>query len=311
MTLSWKQPCNTQFTITGLGDETTVYIIYAGRRTNTTQDTCSKNSKTCSDIYFAQSYDEGHSWTEPVAVPKKDMNDNTNREDPKIVVTSARRVWIFYKLTTQNSAYAYCTKPPDSSIFSLETVLPITVPSLVSVVAHKHVLSVYFYNTTAHSPYQYYTENNGIEWKGPLPVNYCGEDTMYAFPFNSASTETFIFVICRDGEYIDYLKAYEKGFWERVEMPKHTYMGKHTVAGNGGDKGFVGYGFTTVYYLRVGENSFRTIIKPPVPKHKSCVAVTSTYQYTKFWFWYETSNENKTAALWATSIEMTEELAEQ
>ena len=314
----WKSTYNMPFTISGSNNGKSIFIIFQSPRERFSQGDCKVDPKNCNDIFFSESKNNGDSWSSPIVVPRKDMNDKVERLNPQFLISKNERIWIFYtKARTNDAPCTYVTRSPGASVFSTEKDLPINVSTTISVVynanMNKEFIDIFYYSYKEGKVLKYYTANNGITWEGPMDIyNCCEGKSVTTLPHNSYWTSPYLFAVCIDGEYVTTLREsvdFGKS-WETIEIPFPTYTKKNTISGDRKTYGFFAYADTTVHYVKFSDTTFRKIIRPPIPQHKTPVRLTSTYKYTKFWFWYEISADDKSNSLWVTYIEMTEDMSD-
>ncbi len=104
--------------ITGAGDGKHVFIVFSASRTPT-------NTK-LADVFFAESANGGVSWSEPVRLPRPNMDDSDERKFPKLVfVRETGRLFVFF-CRQNNGKYRgvyYVGRAKDSTVFSSETAI--------------------------------------------------------------------------------------------------------------------------------------------------------------------------------------------
>eukprot|EP01022_Parablepharisma_sp_SALTPOND_P001445 TRINITY_DN106445_c0_g1_i1.p1 TRINITY_DN106445_c0_g1~~TRINITY_DN106445_c0_g1_i1.p1 ORF type:complete len:432 (+),score=1.65 TRINITY_DN106445_c0_g1_i1:136-1296(+) len=306
--LNWTAPCFLRHSISGQNDGKGIYIVYEGKR-NRIDGTCDKNRDACLDIFFAESTDGGEHWNSPVAVPRKDMNDQVSRTYPTLLATDQNRLWIFYKLPGGLDApYAYVVRPPNSRIFTLETPLPIRVERssiTYNLENNAPVVSIYYSQYRDDKRYRYYTKTNGAIWVGPEEItNYCGNDTFETFPFSSPAAPSYLFVTCRTTDYKFYMKISSTvgATWERFDLPGLSPAYHKVILGDGKHNGYLAYATDKTFLLKLGENEFHRL--EDVPKNPSCSKLTAIYGPERIWYWYDwATDEDYTYALWVTSKE--------
>eukprot|EP01022_Parablepharisma_sp_SALTPOND_P022845 TRINITY_DN4670_c0_g1_i1.p1 TRINITY_DN4670_c0_g1~~TRINITY_DN4670_c0_g1_i1.p1 ORF type:complete len:428 (-),score=5.73 TRINITY_DN4670_c0_g1_i1:215-1414(-) len=308
MTFYWNAPCFLYYTVEGLHDGKTLYLVYQGRRQrHTISGKCQEDPRVCNDVYFSESTDGGNAWSKPVAVPRADMYDKQNREFPLLLVTPQKRLWVFYRMTGfYDAPYSYVTRPSGSSVFSPEIVTPVRVNHAsvaYNVVKGSSVVSIFYNHHGDTKPYHYYTENNGVNWIGPEDISkYCQSDVIYEYPFTSSLTPLYLFVVCRNSNYHTYLRVSKNlgASWETLETPKDSPAERFTLSGNGNKDGFIAYGYHSVYYLNLHKKTFKKMQDPPAPSYTQCAALTSSYTPAKVWFWFDKPVANHAESLWVT-----------
>jgi len=137
------------------------------------------------DVYFVESSDEGATWSEPVPMPRENLQDPVNRFPPSIMTNEANtRVCVAYfraPFADELGDIAMSCRPPDSKIFSPE----------ITVAKNQLLLSRVRVGATAHNRrvtmhmvyiakvegltklYYAASEDNGLHWSakslGDLP----------------------------------------------------------------------------------------------------------------------------------------------
>ena len=115
--ISTGQLCWNAADIQGSHDGQKVYIVFSGIRSKSIQ---------VFDTYFAESKNNGDTWGNPTAVPRKDMNDYPFRMWPKILVNiRSNRLFIFYDHQGGMGYHVIMmtSRAPDSTIFSSVSLL--------------------------------------------------------------------------------------------------------------------------------------------------------------------------------------------
>lgn len=313
-TLMLEHPCKLGYALDGPHDGKTLYLLYQGtRKRDYDRRVCRYNANNCEDVFFAESKNGGETWSEPVAVPREDMGDKTERQFAKLLVAKTGHVWIFYRMAGfYDAPYAYVMRAPGSSAFGMETVLPIRVDTSAVVYGEndgKSSVSIYYNNHDSLSRYKYYTTDNGATWLGPEQIVYCESDSnvLSRYPFNSPRVPSLFFVECRNSSYRYWLKrTYDLGkTWEPVSKSIDESSGMYTFASDGKGGGVVAYGTITVHYMDVKGNAFKEMERPPTPAMQRSIELTSSYALKKFWFWYEVYEPQiHCFSTWAVSADM-------
>ena len=314
---NWKYLCTSKYIISGFHDKKSLYIVYQGKRSMSTKN-CIEDPKGCNDIYFSESSNGGITWLAPIAVPRKNMTDQKERVSPRFLVSARNRLWIFYQnlMETANSI-SYVSRSPRSTVFSTERTLDLNIGKDMSVAYAsnntKSLITIFYSSHKNRSNYRYYTENNGISWKGPyLFTGACEDYLIYTYPFNTIQVPSYLIATCRDSDWYDYLSISTNlgENWYRSNIPFGSYTEKYSVSGDGKGNGLFAHGDTKVYYMDLHKSRFSETENPPLPEGKTCVSITSTYKPLKFWYWYEMKNEDGTKSLWFTSIQIDKKTGE-
>ena len=310
----WEQPCNRSYVIKGAHDGKSLYLVFQGSRKRVIGGSCETDSNKCHDIFFSESINGGETWSKPKAVPRNDMADKRDRQYPDLIVTVEKRLWIFYRMQGLiNSLLAHAMRTPGTSDFYNEYIHPIQVDTFslkYAVNENTRTLSIFYMKQDDNDKFHYYTENNGISWRGPFNVtNSCDNDTIVKLPFSSDLSLPFAFFVCENEKPEKYLRIMvTPSTWTDVVLPKYTYTDHFTIPGDNNKKAVVAYCYNTVYYLPIDEKEFKKTIKPPTPNNEECKMITSSYKLKHFWYWYVTYNANNTMSLWSTSIPFDESI---
>ena len=307
--LPWPIECKYNFILDGLHDGKTLYIIFQRSRVIASKDSCDKNNESCIDIYFAQSQDNGKLWSKSIAVPRKNMKDKLDRVNPKFLKTNQNRLWIFYKKSTKEYApISYVTLAPGSSIFSFEKDLNIIASKKYSVAYNKNetksITGIFVYSKENYKYHRYYSDNNGLSWNGPYDLDDCCKgDSIAIFPFNSLQANSYLFAICRDFDFFDFLSiSSDMGAkWRIIFDYIGNDMDRYSIIGDEKGNGIFAYCESSIHYAEFNSKEFKEVSTPPALA--PCVALTSIYKNAKHWFWYEVKRGNM-ISLWMTSIEI-------
>lgn len=309
--LNWSQPCNATYSLHGASNGKNLYLIFQGKRSRKNPAlNCFFEPETCYDVYFSESADGGHTWSQPKAVRRKDMDDREDRLRPSLLVTREGRLWVFYRMEELwEGEFYYCVRAPGSSVFELEVRLPLIV-SVFSATQTVHEgtsrITVYFSRRDHIKTFRYYTSNNGISWHGPFPAQYCDSRVMEKYPFNSPAIPSHLYTTCRDTKWINTLKESSDGgdSWREIPVPDLTLMDAFSVAKSDEGKVIVSYAVHTIAYMQLEEKKFKKLTAPPIAKFTSCTALASSYRLNKFFFWYTAFDKNHTASLWVVKADI-------
>ncbi len=76
------------------------------------------------DVFFIESKDGGNNFSTPVAVPRKEMNDEANRISPRVRFSlEHERLWlVYYRVINSQKYIAFVSRPKGSAVFSSEQV---------------------------------------------------------------------------------------------------------------------------------------------------------------------------------------------
>lgn len=313
-TIATEHPCKLEYTLDGPHDGKTLYLVYQGtRRKDSDTRVCAQNKNNCHDIYFAESKDGGATWTHPIAVPREDMNDKMERQFPKLLLTKGGGIWIFYRMPGfYDAPYSYAVRVPGAAKFNNEVTLPIRVSTsavLYNENNGENNVAIYYNDRSAIKKQKYYTTDGGRSWKGPEEIVFCEQksDLLSRYPFNSFKMPSVFLVECRQTDYQYYLKkTFDNGkSWGIVSISQDEFTGRYTFADDGKGGGIIAYGTTNVYYMNTQGNAFKKMGVPPTPSKEHSIALTSSYNLKKIWFWYEINDPRAhTFSTWAIMADM-------
>jgi len=165
-----------------------------------------KNDKNKFGLWYSESTDEGHSWSNVVNVI--DMNDNLSRQGSSmVVIQETGRVFVFFTVVEEvapldnRGIIKVVSKPPDSSIFSKEVVIYEVPQGLevrnaltaqYTVKNSKPLLHLLWAQGFSQPDAMYYSSSQdyGISWTTPRKIS----DNDKIYPYNmieSASNKDF------------------------------------------------------------------------------------------------------------------------
>ena len=259
-------------------DETIKYIMFTAERQFS-------DTERFVDIYFSESYDNGESWTSPIAVPRKNMNDKVSRVKPQMIISDNKRIWIFYEtIGSINQFLYYVVRNPTSRSFSKEIavsgITDVNTASVSCITYNNHTtISIFwnsFFNETIRKTY---TNNNGAKWNGPVGINLCKFGKVKYTPFG-AYQFPYIFMQCQHYKNNTWINTLEtsKNFgktWTSVQLAHPSLPNTFVITKDIKKLPLLAYGGIELYYMKVPGKVFRSHGKPPIGSDYTFLTVTT------------------------------------
>jgi len=109
--------------VTGsIGNMTSLFLAFSATRRSGGSKCESGLTDGCNDIFIMESNDEGQTWSNPIPVPRTDMNDPANRKLPAILyIAEIGRLFIAY--CYEGAYIRFVTRPKGSQIFQNEAII--------------------------------------------------------------------------------------------------------------------------------------------------------------------------------------------
>eukprot|EP01022_Parablepharisma_sp_SALTPOND_P014153 TRINITY_DN1904_c0_g1_i3.p1 TRINITY_DN1904_c0_g1~~TRINITY_DN1904_c0_g1_i3.p1 ORF type:complete len:410 (-),score=12.66 TRINITY_DN1904_c0_g1_i3:21-1250(-) len=140
------------------------------------EDPCNMEQPSgCFDVFFRESVDSGQTWSDPIRIPRPDMNDAAIRLFPTIVyIKETGRLYLFYRYSLadeSNKAIGYVTRPAGSTVFSQERLIFQGRQIMLGIGAgytfHNGRTTLHLAWREALTALMYTSSSDGITWKAP------------------------------------------------------------------------------------------------------------------------------------------------
>lgn len=216
-----------QISVSGSDDGTQLYVAFQAKRSLRGVSCDGSDVSGCWDIYYIESKDSGVTWSQPTAVPRKDMNDVNHRNKPQILfISETSRIFIVYYIAGH---FQYVTKPSSSIIFKNEIYFadgdPATDYKLVYTLNKGNVgLNLLTFYYSGSQLVRIFSKDNGIKWETEVITGISHLRYMPILLSLSQKKDKIYTVKIVNGFYRLFTLYSEKGFKER-EMPHIEFEG--------------------------------------------------------------------------------------
>ena len=233
-----------QYYLTGKGDDKVLYIVYSAPRKGSGYECSSSSTDGCYETYFVESADDGLTWSSPVKVPRKDMDDQYHRTLPKaLYIPHTDRIVIFYVMSASailpSTSVRFTARSTGSTVWSTEkTITSNGIYAFTELNAYysKDGPNTYLHVFALQATFGFHylrSTTNGVSWERKLLLS--GENSYSCHPVHEPDLySNILFAACSYNYYnMQFLSSEDFGAtWRYKQFPKNdsSYIYTYSVA---------------------------------------------------------------------------------